>query len=217
MDGYIKENTPAYVTQIDPKNIFLSNLNIGGTTISALDKAEFSHHYLDGHQVYKAFYYNPILEDQTIKVLGTLPTSNSIHDKLKNITDVTFNHNVISHFQDFLPSYYYDNMKALNIEFQKEFSIYFKYIEANITFAKKRIDILIKEISLLNFLDFALELTSNNTIKFTLLFENDFMYMISTSLDEDSPYVSVISEFKDGNLIKGTIDSIANFISEFKN
>ena len=80
------------------------------------------------------------------------------------------------------PEYYENNLKKLNISFNKELSAYSHYLTTNTKNAKDIFNQIASLISYFQFKNATVELTKTNSIKFTLIFPGNKLLMISKPL-----------------------------------
>ena len=109
-----------------------------------------------------------------------------------------------------------DKLAQLNTSWQKEYNKYSYYISENQKQFKSNVDQLNQIISQINFEDYEIELTPNNSVKYTLLLPDKKVLMITKSFDlyEDKTEKEIVfSIFENKKLILSDIKNLDELVT----
>lgn len=118
------------------------------------------------------------------------------------------------------PQYQIDNFNCISSKIDNEFLKYSKYIDKSIVEAREQTNTVTKEIALMKFNQVSVELTPSNTIKFTLIFDDRKMLMITYPFGkmEGIPNGNVLfSFFIDRKLIVSNTSNLSDLVTGINN
>jgi len=182
--------------------------------------------YTPEYTAYKKYFEDTPLNNNDCSLLWAKNKNTFLYNNLNSNLDNYFNISSeidLTNQESFeatpLPLYYSNNFSLLNSAFNEEYNKYSHYISVSKEIAKEKFSETASLLSELPFENASVELTKSNSLKYSLLFANDKLLLVTKPLspiEELYDNEIVFSFFVNRELLLSNAATTSNFVEGFK-